>query len=844
MPITGNSVQSLSPWEQRLAATLPIPRKGIAGDGTEPTNTNPQNPPSTDDQGQDPNQPSTLENVDDVTCFLAIDQLVRSQDRLALNRWAIDTYHTWIDAGIPFGVLEKEPNQNLWVAKLPPGMTTERPAAIPNKANDLNNKVVEQLLADPPRPQTQPKINGEQQDEAAELAAQFLKLNGGEFGTNDIEHLRWGLRTALVRCATFLHLDVNPDGGGYQPYQILAHPQATDPANPLVAMVPDQTTGQPMPVPTADPVLRYVSAQGQFVPSPDQADRVWLPAIRVERLRREQVRCFPPTADVDTADAVIILGWCTLAEARQRWPVVAAMDMTQLTNLASWRPPLSERIVPYTFRGGIADGQTGPSLPDVGNLSPILQRRMFYYRLYVKAEQQEYPNGLIVDVTGQRGGMVLDRRTLDYTVKLPNGQPDTRCRDIPLVQLTPVQDTEGNDPFGWPFISRFAGSTEAIASLYGVYLDALNRMLNPHVFLPSTVPLDDVDYADRSKPLKILNPGDPPPVFEHIPPLPDIVHVAQDVRTQQDTSSGLTAVAQGLDTETSVSGTSKSLSVKQAQISLSGILQGTRNAFAKFWKIKLQLAQAYFTIPQLLQYSGEGGSSEPQWFKGEDLGGIDTIGIEPGTGTMMTPTDKANSLAFMQSQRWLTPDQSADIIVSALSRDLGLPPDAIQQSIDRAVSLWLDGPSPQWVQQMQVYQQGLQQAQAQYQQMAQAAQRHGLPVPPQPPQAPPPAPPVNPFAPKPNDTEPAVAMKWMKRLSRLMLDPAYDAQPPEWQALVNQKYQVAAQALQPPPQIPPNVKITAMGDASTIGAEEQAAIHGVQPGSAAPPAPPQQPMAA
>lgn len=853
MAIRGNGVQAMSPFEQELSAVLPIPRKGIAGDGTEPTKTGPAMP-TTGDEPVAPTGPKTLETADDTTTFRTIDMLVRSQDRLAINRWAIDTYHTWVDAGIPFGVLDKEPNQNLWIAKLPPGMTSERGAAIPNKANDLNNKVSEQLLADPPRPNPDSKTNGEKQDEASELAAQFLKLSGGEFGSHDVDNLRWALRTALVRCSGFLHVDIDVDGGGYQPYQVLAHPKAQDPNNPLVAMLPDPNTGQPIPETTASPVLRYVSAQGQFVQSPAEADRVWLPDFDIQRLRREQIRTFPPTATVDDAKAVIILGWCTLAEAREYWDSVATMDMTQLTNLASWRPPLSERIVPFTFRGGIADGQTGPSLPDVGNLSPLLQRRMFFYRLYVNPDQQEYPNGLVIDVTGQKGGLILNRETLDYQIPTSNGQMDTRCREIPIVQLTPVQDTEGNDPFGWPFINRFAGSTEATATLYSSYLDALERMINPHVFIPSTTPIDDVDWADRSKPV-LINPGDQMPVFEQIPPLPDIVGVTQDMRQQQDTASGLTATAQGLDSENAVSGTAKNLTIKQAQVALSGILQQVRNAFTKLWRIKVQYAQAKFSTPQLLQYSGDEGSSEPKWFRGEDLAGVDTIGIEIGTGTMQTPTDKANSLAFIQSQGWLTPDQVADVALAALARDIGLPPDPITQAIDRAVSLWLDGPSPIWMQQMQAYQQSVQQAQTTYQQQAALAQRMGgmAPVPPQAP--PPPQPPVNPFQPKPNDTEPTVAMKWMKRLSRLMLDPAYDAQPPEWQDLVNQKYMVAVQALQPPAQLPKGVVITAKADPSSIAADEQAAIQGLKPnpngsqpptvpGSPAQPQPPRQPMAA
>jgi hypothetical protein len=479
---------------------------------------------------------------------------------------------------------------------------------------------------------------------------------------------------------------------------------------------------------------------------------------------------------------------------------------------------------------------TGPSLEQVGTLSPLMQKRMFFHRLYV-LKSSEYPDGLMLDISGANGGTRLDQKTMEYTVTLPTAGKTTRCRDIPLSQITPIQDVGDLDPMGWPFEARFDGSAQADATIMSEYLDALARMANPHVFIRSTVAIDEDEWYDRSKPT-VIGPTDQVPTYEQFPPLPPVVELSEHLQTRQDTASGLTATAQGLDTEASQSGIAKRLTVRQAQISLAGIQQQLHAAFTRGWRIQCQIAQADFTTPQLMQFSGEDASNQEQWWTGEDFAGIDDIGIEPGTGTMMTAEDKANYAAFLQGQTWLTGEQAGDIAMAGISRDLGLPPDIAKAAIERAVGTWLKGPpSPDWIQQWQAYaqakamfeaaQQQFQQQQQMYaealqnaaivqagppnptlgpeQQNANAADAYAKasislqmnPLPPQPPQAPQMPPvqkPWTPFEPRPNDSEPAIAAKWMKRLSNLQMTPQYAAQPAEWRACCDERYMEARKA--------------------------------------------------
>ena len=857
MAIPGGQVTAPSPEAEFLGSFMDAGNKRRQpGDGTEPGGTGSQghvgrvaSPTQTPDElatqdqsGLTPDGPTLMDATPD-QLFKTIEQLVRSQDRLARNRWAIDLHYDSIRCGIPFSRLEKIPNINQWVQKFPSGFNKQSFAATPNKADDLCNKIEDTLMADPPKPDPTRHVNDEAVREAAELASQILLDDGGEAGTNDNETYRWALNNAFSRSASILHYRVDDTGGGYQPLQKLAHPLATDPNNPMVGQIPqppDPLTGQPMPpIPevAVNPILRYVSADNQFVEDATQADKVWLPKIIVERLRREQVRCIPYNAPVERADAVILIRWMTLADARKEWPeTVGQMDDKALAALANWRPAMAETmIIPYAFMG-LSGGGSGPSVDQVGSLSPLLTKRIYAYRIYVK-KSPEYPEGFWADVN-QNAKMTLGAGTLEYVVSVPNQGKVTRCRQIPCVQIRPMQDVSGGDAMGWPLISRFAGGSEANATLYAAFADLCDNMLHPHVFIRSVTAVDEDDWADRTTPI-ILGPQDPEPSYESFPTLPPVMEFLDRNNTAMDTSSGLGATAQGLEVPTSVSGISKQLTIQRAQVALSGFQQNLHAGMTRGWNIKCELIQSAFTIPQLLTYSGEDASSEPQWWTGEDFAGIDQIGIQPGTGTMMTPEGKAQYVAFLQSQQWLTQDQASDVALPGIRMDLGIPENPVQSWLERCVSAWLMGPTPAWVQESEQQaqtlasqQQQVQTAQQAYTAQAQQNQLHGIATLPfTPPQFQPMNPLPTPFPSLPTLTEIPVAQAVVKRLNALMFDPRYaDTQkyPSAWQKLVTDVYAQARQAQIPPP---PPAKVDIKGvaaDAPTLEAEEAASKAGWQ----------------
>lgn len=803
MAIQGNVVTGLGPVDELFAAVPQIPlKKTPADDGIVSTGKEGAVARATPEE-EGPSYPTLDTVTDPQTKYQVVDGLARSQDKIVQNRWAIDLYHRRVRSNIPFSYLEKVPNQAVWVAKLPYGVTRERSASTPCKADDLCNKVTAAILADPAKPNPIPHINAESAEQAGKLSTQFLTELMGESGLNWSALHSWALDVALTCASSFLHYDVDPTGGGYQPKQLLAHPEAMDPANPLIG--PD---GQPTP----DPVLRYVSAGGpptpeaphgtpaQFVTDAAQAERVWLPKIVCERIRREQVRLFPPTADIETAGAVILVLWSTVQDAMRRFPdTVGKMSGSQLATLASWRPSFGgDYAVPYMMRAGLADGQSGPSVEEVGSYSPLLQRRMFWYRLYIKGKTKDYPKGYWLDISGHDGGTVLQERDLEFQVTLPVGGTTMRCRDIPVEQVRPLQDIEGGDPMGWPFISRVAGTSDAEQMLYASYQDAIAARLNPHVFIRSTAAVDDEDWADRSVPI-ILNPSDPEPTYENFSPLPgEFLPMIDNLDAKMDSAMAVGETGQGLETNTSVSGIAKQISVQQADRNLSLMLASVNASQTRGWRICLQIAQAEFTVPQLMEYTGEDGSAETSWWTGQDFAGVDSVGIEPGTGTMRTPEGKANLVGFAQAQGWLDAKKGATIGLAGITRELGLPPDPTEQAIDRAIGVWLKGPPEGWEDEYNAYaqeQQALAPQLAEYNQLASLAQQSGQPMTAQPPQGQVPAP-FTPFVPKVNDSEPRVAEMWVEKLSETMMGPEYSAQPKPWQEQLDQRYLQMRQHLQ------------------------------------------------
>lgn len=724
----------------------------------------------------------------DADAFKAIDRLWRRQDALGKSRVAQDVHWTAIKGGYQFSRLYKVQDVDLYQQSFPPGKLSK--AAVPNKQADLCQKLVDTLLVDAAKPDPQPETDDEAAQAAADLAKEFLEQDGGEQGTNDRVLMARALDGATTKASTFLHVWVDPVGGGSVPKQVKAHPQATDPENPLDAV--DPLTG--MELPTTDYVLRYVTAGDemnppQFTVNPSEAERIWLPKIRADVLDRRHVRFYPETAQPTDARKAITVWYTSVADAKVRWPeTVGQMSDEQISAMCDWQPPQALQLVPPVLRTRAKQGMQG----DVSEVKD--ERLLFYYTLY-HAPTREYPEGASICVNGAANGTIIHRDTLSAIVEIPAGDEqdktvtDLRTLDIPLIPVTPVQDVDEGDPTGVAVMARIGGAGEASATLATSLLEQIDKILHPARFATSTSPLteDDIEESRGTGKFATILSREDAPVYEDAPDLPaNTLDMVDWNHTQMDSAIGLNKPAQGSDDANEVSGVARRIAVNQSLVAVSRMQQAVNVAWERFWRIKLQLAMKWYSVPQLLRYVGVDGAAKQEWFTGKNFAQIGKVTVAAGTGTLLPPTEKVNFALQLRDANLMDMDEAADIARPAFARQLGVPENPHVQRIERQVSSWLEGPPEGWVEQTQAYAMQVQE----HAMLAQQATQMGQPIPPEP-QAP-----WTPFAVLPMDAEPAIAAIRKRRLAHLMAKVAFTAQPPEWQEVVKAAYAQASQSVQ------------------------------------------------
>lgn len=762
-----------------------------------------------------------LEEASPKKVFTMIHREIQSQKRLARNRNEEDVHYDSVRRGVGFSYLEKSEDRSIIKRALPPGIDdTTQP--IPNKIDDLCNKIVSQILVDPFLPNPKPDGDSDRNRGAADLMKKFLRQVCGANGINLAEALRWMLTTNITRCAAFEYLWVDPTGGGWRPMQKKAHPQATDPKNPL--MGPRLVNGQPaldanqQPIleKTSDPVLRYVAEVDDpdsplakltrtpqkklvFTKNASEAKRQWLPSHRNRHLTRAQVRTVPRSATVRRADQVLVLYWESVREAKRRFTVLDGMDEARIKQLCTWKPKEWKTIVPEAMwpKGDDSEGGTDDSL-------------LFWYISFCRIGD-EYQDGGEVHVNGYEGGVILKRDTLREDVELEDGTTIPILMDPPIAEFIALQDTaDRGDPQGRCPIAVLEGSGALFAHLYLALIQVLDRGLNPNIYMPSTstVTREDINRRDGT-PIDILTSEDKP-FYEVVPELPaGLDKFMQRVEVAMNSAAQTNETSNGLDSRYSQSGVAKQVALSVAKTLLSQYWQNTVDGVTSIWRIAGQLAQARITVPQMVSLSGgEDSAYKERYFVGSDLYGISDYALSPGSGSMMNGPEKVKWLQSMAQGDvpMMDPELAGELARACMADDLGLPPNVHEEHINRCIAEWVDGPSKQWTDQYAQQQQGQAQYAAKIKDLItvmtargvdpQAAQQQAT-------QAAGPAPQFPPlptcFEPRPNDTDRFVAKVRAAKLSRLMATVDYMKWGPEWRAQVDTAYTAADAAAKDAP---------------------------------------------
>lgn len=701
-----------------------------------------------------------LEEPNDKKLFQSIDSEVKAQEKLAKNREQLAKHLGRIRRGVPFSTLEKNEDKATWRATLPPGVT-DTPQPIPNKADDLCAKIVSQVLTDEFRPEPKPQDESNDQHRgAADLVKRFLVTDGLESGTNDSELFRDCLDTAQTR-PSFVHVWVDPEGDGWRPRQIKAHPEAQDANNPLVG---------PDGLPTTDYVLRYVTADGQFTENPAEADRQWLPKIKRDVLTDANVRTFPATLAIGASVTLLMVQ--PLSDVKRRFPALRDAQSDQLKALSLWKPLRPKALIPEAFQ---AQYKSQELAGEEGKVSD--ETLIFWYQKYC-APGYDYPDGADIAVSGALDGWVLNKATLRDDIESDEGVIPI-VRDIPVSLCKPLHDTVRRDPFGYRPIERFGSSNEALASLYGGTLEDTDRRLHPNVFLPVTSPVQSWELTQRTgQAIQVLSKDDMP-TYEEFAELPAFLpQIIENIETGMETAAGLGDTAQSLETPTATSGVAKQIVVGQAKVNLAPIHQNMVSFICRYWRIKTQFAQCKFTVPQQVEYAGIDSAQKQRWFTGADFVGVKDITIQAGSGTMMSPVEKQQYIGYAQSAAWLDPEEAAEVGRSTLSDDLGLSESPHGEHIARQLASWCEGPPDQWTPAGPAVDPVTQQPALDPQTGQPAIQPASW----------------SPFDPRPTDEDPTVAKVRYKKLRDFIATADYSKQPPEWRQLIDAEYQRMAYA--------------------------------------------------
>lgn len=792
--------------------------------------------------------------------FATIDELVRRQELIAQNHLAQDTHWSLFVGGYPFSWLKHDTTRDVWSTGLPYGVNAVQIQAVPNKVLDLVNKKSEAVTVDFPEPDPEPLDDSEEAEGACDIAQRFLAQDGGEQGTNDAVLFDERLKRALWSSSTYLECWVDPVAGGYVPLQIEAHPEAVDANNPLVG--PD---GQP----TTDYVQRYVTAAGQFTDKASEAAPQWQPKLMASRWGREHIRCYPEDRPVSEAERVIILGYCTVREAKRRWPdTVGQMTDEQIQTLCDWTPTRYLVLLPpyQRARWKLTDGK--PIGGKAGRSDGASDEQLLFYYHYFGKATPDYPKGADIVVSGAKGGTIIGADTLDADVEImKNGSTvsETRCLEIPLVQIRPRQDLIGLDPTGRAWVELIAGAAENNAFMANRFSRVIDKILT-HPFVStadSPISAAAVAAARSSGEFLTVVSKDSIPTQLPVPVLPTAFFNMYDKADEAINSIASTErAAQGADTSKERSGKAIQLAVSQNNVGNTSILESFNGSVARWNRIKLEQAMRSFSTPQLLRYEGEDGTAQADEFKAMDFALVGKVTIKAGTGTGTPADQKVNYLANLKAAGFMSEDDAKDAARPAFSKTLGAPPNPHEQYVARCVQSWLDGPPeapkpdpnvppqldamgqpvpPQdWAAQYRAWmtaQQQFEAEQAKFTQDTQAFQQYttlaataqaGPPTgdlgpeaqtekagidyqsaaiqlsalqmqnpmagtPPVAPQAPQVPKPWTPFEPRPNDSVPAIATIWERRLSKLMSSNKYKAFGAEWQDVLDRAYSTARQ---------------------------------------------------
>lgn len=725
-----------------------------------------------------------------------LDEQWNAQNRSMKNRYARWDLNERRMDGDTYSKLVQDTDQDTFRIYTPENAELAPPSL--NKTRDLSNKMVANLLVDPPKFECEPPSDTDEDIAASEFSTRALENEAGETGLDLVGRIEEAEDLACIYGSAFLRFYVDPNGGGRKPKEIYASAQATTEQDALAGPAPY--------------FIRYLTPDGQITDDPTQAAITWQPKIRCEVITGRNLRFLPETATgIEDADGVLIASYDTLGNIKARFPeTVGKMDDTQLKALVSYRPPDTRKLIPKWAGGGTGskrkEGQVGP--PDDAQVCVITGYRI---------ATPQYPKGAYVCMAG--GKFILERVPWEAVMTAaepeeeeaqepqaeavgaiepgsyepapaPQPKPPSKtplAMDIPVAQFRQFRDAKGHDPYGRGLVDLIGDGDPIRAFIIGSVIEYLHRVNNPHLFVPIGTVHENFVGLPRGVPIPYNASAGGKPEYEQIAGLPgEFMELFEEIGGMQDSMSGLQQAAQGTADPTSQSGVAKQIVVEQALVALGKPKRAMDKGGIRSCRIVLQLMRQAYTQPQRLKVESEDGSYKEQEFTAADLRSTTDVRIVPGTSTMLPQSAKQDLIL-----RYATPidpnqppilsmAEAKRLIRTGARSIIGMQDAKPLLRVKGQIKRWKDGPPDGWAPAAPPVDPSTGQP------AIDAATGQPIPTPPDP---------ANPFADqRPTDDEPENAKTRFAELSDLVSSSAYLKHGPEWAQYALTEYLRAKQS--------------------------------------------------
>lgn len=645
---------------------------------------------------------------------------------------------------------QKRENLNQWVIWEPPGGAGMTPSTLFNMPDRLISRLTSHLYADFPQAEAEAASGDEADKDAAEFATKALMVIQSETGTNEEERFKACFdQYASLGGSGYIHYFVNPTGGGRQPVELEASPEALTADDPLV-------DGSGLPY-DGDLTTRYAAEDGTLVDDVGQSALRWVPRLEAECLHAHQVFFAPWTAsslwDAEGALIVAYRPWRTLL---QWFPDLMSLGEEEMHRIASYEAKQAEYLLPRKAGSRKADRQAPKDAVD----------RLVWTMIFYAPECPLYPDGAYIVTLGDT--QVAKKEPWILIT------PRRESLDIPLTQIRHLRGVPG-DADGIGLMDIFGSAHEGRQYMMRQVEDMVDRQLNAKAFAPvhSIAQVREGMLGFNS--VVPVNPGGVPE-FERPPDPPQAAWEMYDRNTRElQDASGLQQTGQGLEASGVNSGRQAIAIVGQVHAGLADMSQSAKNLpYIRTCRVQLQLLKKGYTTPMRLRFLGEDGAYKEQAWMGSDLGSTRDVRIKPGTGTMLPPIQKLELATAFVAQGVLTQEDVRDVLGRSVSLMTGVQDSPHTVRVRRQITVWKAGPPQGWA-----------------------------PAPPPlDPMAPPQPDPMSPFDERMVDVTPMVAQLRLVELLKAMSTETYGGKPPEWRMLLDTEVQRMQQAMMPP-QPPP-----------------------------------------